>query len=885
MKSLNRTLSLVLVLVMVFGLFGVASATSFTDAAKIQYTEAVGVMTGIGAINGYTDGTFAPTATITREEAAKMITYAILGPTVAARLSVTGTNFKDVEAGRWSAPFISYCVSKGILNGMGDGTFAPTANVTGYQLAKMMLCAAGYGKQGEYLGSSWELNVAVDANKYKIFAGSKAATFSAPATREETALYVFNGIYRVELVTYSKLTETYSNTDTNATLDADTTPNNTISDVLYTNLKAVISTFNGHAVRYFTNNSKVITDYQNLDTVLASSTNGTPYTNLISKGATGYINFKPDTTVAIYLNGKMQKTDTYVATGYSAADGLYAVADTTATTGDLAVLTALGEANDAVGTVIQFVDTDADSLYNAISITTYTLSQVTGATAEKADGTEATVTITGLSTLKESAFVSGFAGLAKNDYVMYATIREADDSAVAGYIAYEPTTFVGAMSKYNTSYHSMTIGDKTYYASAATNPLGLTQAQAFTGVASSTYFVDANGYVVAVNGVANTNYVVVDSIALVTGTGVSAVNQIQAKLVLPDGSSKVVTVASIDGFGTVVAPGTDLSAYDATAGATGTALTNTAVVGTTYTGYLTAGDSTTAVKFICLSATASANTAYAGQIYTYSLNSSSNYLLVKDTSTAVGAGVSMAKGIPTIMAGTPAAGNNGTVYVYKTIVNAVPVYTVYTGYKNAPSATGVSVDYAVTTASGVVFCYVDASGASAIGDTTNTNVVFFWNGAYSVDNTDPTAPLYEYNGILNGTKQTVVATSILSTIGTDTNTLYTATLNSKGQVTAIAACAGANFTLVKANGDVKALAGIMAIDSVTLANGVTTATMLTFAGTEPVYLVSKSAKTVSTGSFSDILDNADFYVKTVGTTTTGTSAEKIAVSAIYVLVD
>ena len=84
MKSLNRTLSLVLVLVMVFGLFGVASAkTSFTDDTAIQYQTAVGVMTGIGAINGLTDGTFNPTGTITREDAAKLVCYTVLGATTA----------------------------------------------------------------------------------------------------------------------------------------------------------------------------------------------------------------------------------------------------------------------------------------------------------------------------------------------------------------------------------------------------------------------------------------------------------------------------------------------------------------------------------------------------------------------------------------------------------------------------------------------------------------------------------------------------------------------------------------------------------------------------------------------------------------------------------
>ncbi|NCB74979.1 MAG: hypothetical protein EOM51_09605, partial [Clostridia bacterium] len=91
MKSLNRTLSLVLVLVMVFGLFGVASASSstFTDAASVgaAYAEAVDVLTGIGAVNGATTTTLDPTGSYTREQAAKVIAYVSLGKTTAEALA------------------------------------------------------------------------------------------------------------------------------------------------------------------------------------------------------------------------------------------------------------------------------------------------------------------------------------------------------------------------------------------------------------------------------------------------------------------------------------------------------------------------------------------------------------------------------------------------------------------------------------------------------------------------------------------------------------------------------------------------------------------------------------------------------------------------------
>ena len=208
MKSLNRTLSLVLVLVMVFGMFGVASATTFTDASTVKYTEAVDVMTGIGAINGYTDGTIKPTGTITREEAAKLIAYSILGKDVAARLTVGATGFSDVASDRWSAPFIAFLVSKGIISGMGDGTFAPSANVTGYQFAKMMLCAAGYGAKGEFKGAGWELAIAVTANKAGVFDAAVGVDYSKAATREEAMLYAFNGI-QVPQVEYNKVFDAY----------------------------------------------------------------------------------------------------------------------------------------------------------------------------------------------------------------------------------------------------------------------------------------------------------------------------------------------------------------------------------------------------------------------------------------------------------------------------------------------------------------------------------------------------------------------------------------------------------------------------------------------------------------------------------------------------
>jgi hypothetical protein len=204
MKNLKKVLSLVLVIAMAFSLVTIAGA-KFSDDADVKYDAAVGVMTGIGAINGYTDGTFRPTGLVSRAEAAKMIAYAVLGPTVAGALRTSTTSFSDVPATHWAAPYIEYCVSQGIINGRGDGSFDPDGNVTGFELAKMMLCAVGYGENDEYVGPSWSINVAKDGMLNNIFDGNEAANFAVAATREEAALYIFNGIYNVGQVDYNEI--------------------------------------------------------------------------------------------------------------------------------------------------------------------------------------------------------------------------------------------------------------------------------------------------------------------------------------------------------------------------------------------------------------------------------------------------------------------------------------------------------------------------------------------------------------------------------------------------------------------------------------------------------------------------------------------------------
>ena len=120
-------------------------------------------------------------------------------------LSTSNDPFTDVPASHWAAGYIAYCANAGIINGMGDGTFAPDSPVTGLQFAKMLLCAVGYNANDEYVNDDWAIVVSKDALRLDIFKGNLGGATNTPATREECALYAFNATTKVDKVSYSAL--------------------------------------------------------------------------------------------------------------------------------------------------------------------------------------------------------------------------------------------------------------------------------------------------------------------------------------------------------------------------------------------------------------------------------------------------------------------------------------------------------------------------------------------------------------------------------------------------------------------------------------------------------------------------------------------------------
>ena len=126
---------------------------TFTDAGTIGYgKEAVSWGVANGVINGYTDNTFRPNAKITRAEMAAM-TYralcSVLGEEAPDDFNVDA-GFKDVVSGSYYETPVNVLAHMGIINGMGEGVYAPDGTATRAQAAKILasiLVYFGYGEE------------------------------------------------------------------------------------------------------------------------------------------------------------------------------------------------------------------------------------------------------------------------------------------------------------------------------------------------------------------------------------------------------------------------------------------------------------------------------------------------------------------------------------------------------------------------------------------------------------------------------------------------------------------------------------------------------------------------------------------------------------------
>ena len=149
----KKVLSLVLCVAVMLSVMVMGAGAAFSDQDKIENTEAVDACSALNIIGGYEDGSYHPERNIKRSEITKMICVALNGgkePNVSTNTTPTFSDVRGTNAA-WAEGYIESCVAQGIISGVGGGRFSPNGNVTGSQLAKMLLVSLGYQRQRDCL--------------------------------------------------------------------------------------------------------------------------------------------------------------------------------------------------------------------------------------------------------------------------------------------------------------------------------------------------------------------------------------------------------------------------------------------------------------------------------------------------------------------------------------------------------------------------------------------------------------------------------------------------------------------------------------------------------------------------------------------------------------
>lgn len=133
---MKRILSLILVLVLVLGSMPLAFADEHEMTAGEKLAE-------LGLVQGDEEGNLMEDETLTRAQMMVMLArlYDVEEEAMAFDLP---SEFTDVDADSYYAPFIAYAAVQGWTDGVGDGMFAPDAEVGAQMVATFMLRILGY---------------------------------------------------------------------------------------------------------------------------------------------------------------------------------------------------------------------------------------------------------------------------------------------------------------------------------------------------------------------------------------------------------------------------------------------------------------------------------------------------------------------------------------------------------------------------------------------------------------------------------------------------------------------------------------------------------------------------------------------------------------------
>ena len=556
MRNLKKVLSLVLCVAVMLSVMVMGAGAAFSDQDKIENTEAVDACVALNIIGGYEDGSYHPERNIKRSEITKMICVALNGgkePNVSTNTTPTFSDVRGTSAA-WAEGYIESCVAQGIISGVGGGRFSPNGNVTGTQLAKMLLVSLGYNANTEeFVGNAWATNVNVRASQKGLYEGLESMDTSAAITRDNAAQMVWNAMnayeveYKTTIVTgedgkletivtvqdkvvgdnddkITLLEDKYDAKAITGTLtkvkqdNGKSTYNITIENAKYNG-----GTYNGGTVSY-TDVSKDYSDllYQNVRVLVKPDKNGKDAV-VYGVYATGKNTVQTGLLADLKMDGTKAKLD---GTKYDLANTNTVYVDGVKQSDNIKTwLTTNGEGNATYGkgSEVELLAVDGTSDYSILKVTTFEVKEITYVGSDY---------VTAGTKYSDDDYVISD-GLKKGDYALISK----DTNYADGKGRVEKATVVeGKVTSTKGSDEVMI--DGTWY----TMNTGVTAPK----LNASAKLVLVNGYVYAVDTVTAGS----SDVALVVEVGNSNTvgsKYYQARLILADGTDKVVNVEKNDG--------------------------------------------------------------------------------------------------------------------------------------------------------------------------------------------------------------------------------------------------------------------------------------------------------------------------------------------------
>lgn len=603
---------------------------------------------------------------------------------------------------RWSAGYVDYCATTGVVAGVGNGQFNPTGSLTALQFGKMLLVCLGYDATTENLtGSDWQINTSKLMASAKLLKGLDSVKANDVITREQAAQMMLNAI-KAPTVEYDTKGSTITiggtvigiggskATYVTATVAEDSTVKNIgktqltntgaytveLGEKLFSNLKLNSDTdaFE-RPVTVWTLKAEKIGSYANTPdlTYTAEVKLGTIYSDL---GTSKKL---------VYSSTALVANDTDKFAYY--ADGTI---NASLGKGDIA------KGNDQKvggnGVLIEVYYDDVANTAKVVEINTYG-GEVTSARAKTASK-DANVTVTPLNAGKGGNYETE--DFKVDDIVAYNYSTKTGDAGVKNVVTAEKVT--GELTGY-TAGKSVVVGGTTYKFNKAAS----IDVSALAGAIDNdvTLALDKYGYVLNVNTDAtSTNYAVV-----LKYKDKGTFDDAKAELLFTDGTTKTVELKDdVDKKG--AATGTD-------------------------------------VEY--------------GAIVSYTITNKGKYdLKVLENATTEQNEPLTTKGSSTIEIGSVVKANGKTIFLVATKSgNSDTVYTSYTGIANVPTikagSTAAKVNAYVKSGSTATVVYIDATDATTSVESSTKDVVFVKGSSTTGASYDTKkGTFYTYDAIVNG---------------------------------------------------------------------------------------------------------------------------------------